>query len=99
MRLIDTDAIEKEYHEELRADYEDDYGRGFQAGLLVAIHQPAIEAGPVAHGRWSDDGTCPVCKKRVYDDIECDAIYARYAPLYCPNCGARMDEVKDDEGV
>ena len=86
MRLIDTDAIEKEYHEELHAYYKDDYGKGFQAGLLVTIKQPTIEAEPVVHGEWilKDDhgkGVCSNCHRQ--DKIDPLAGFCRY-------CGADM---------
>lgn len=48
MRLIDTDAIEEDYDEELYTDYIDDYAKGFQAGLWAVINQPTIDQ----YGTW-----------------------------------------------
>lgn len=54
-------------------------------------HLPTIEAQPVRHGKWTDVneyhiGTCSVCGNRwgSVDEMH-----------YCPNCGAKMDEVEE----
>ena len=52
---------------------------------------------PVRHGRWiwDDEGYhCSECFFHAYGNtLECfDGTYR-----YCPNCGAKMDEVTDDE--
>ena len=51
---------------------------------------PAVDAEPVRHGRWLEDGSigaignyCSLCDKRVKPD-------ANYN--YCPNCGAKMEK-------
>lgn len=58
---------------------------------------PTVDAEPIRHGRWVKDrllstngGTygvyrCSLCE-RTYQDIG-------YGFRYCPNCGAKMDEV------
>lgn len=66
--------------------------------------QPTVDAEPVRHGRWdtkylSEDedwsgiehtiGRCSVCRGKV------DIAGKRIPYLYCPFCGAKMDEVKD----
>ena len=57
----------------------------------LMMDAPAVDAVPVVHGRWEDDGedhryhTCSVCN---YMTIP------RYN--YCPNCGARMDGDKHE---
>lgn len=45
-RLIDADAAEKNWWQELRTNYADDYGKGFQAGLQAVIRQPTIAPAP-----------------------------------------------------
>ena len=94
MRLIDVEVAEKNWWQELRTNYADDYGKGFQAGLLAVIRQPTIEAETVKHGRWVDNGIpesmlskCSVC------DYSCGA----YSFNYCPNCGAKMDGGADHD--
>ena len=58
---------------------------------------PDADVAPVRHGRWikeSDGGTrCSVCNKRVrnvtggwYEPVDLSDM------LYCPKCGAKMDE-------
>ena len=54
---------------------------------------PTIEAEPVKHGRWGGNGIpesmlskCSVC------DYSCGA----YSFNYCPNCGAKMRERRDN---
>lgn len=82
MRIIDGDAIEKDWYTELHSNYKDDYAKGFQAGLLTAIRYPTIEAEPVVHGEilWNDDVPhCSVCKKVIHG-----------ASAYCNHCGASM---------
>lgn len=49
---------------------------------------PTIEAEPVKHGRWIDNG--------IYDSMLsacsiCGYSCGAYSFNYCPNCGARMD--------
>ena len=58
------------------------YGETDMAEIIDA--QPTIEAEPIKHGRWEEDGQCSVCK---------DYPLARYMrnPNYCPNCGAKMN--------
>lgn len=65
----------------------------------------AVEAEPVRHGRWVE---YPECLKyeNAYGDIDivcscCEAVFNvmdndtdRFD--YCPHCGAKMDEVKNE---
>ncbi|MBQ0037834.1 MAG: hypothetical protein KBS74_04085 [Clostridiales bacterium] len=52
---------------------------------------PTIDAEPVVHGRWIDDDDgyhCSICgEDYCYLFFKCE-LYN-----YCPNCGAKMDEV------
>lgn len=57
---------------------------------------PAADVAPVVHGRWVSvphklARVCSVCNRDEpykFADIDAD-VYD-----YCPNCGARMDEVE-----
>lgn len=61
-----------------------------------------VDAEPVRHGRWLDvlvaddesetDGV--ECSECGYTDI--NVYWAKTYHKYCPNCGAKMDEVKED---
>ena len=48
--------------------------------------QPTVDAEPVRHGHWKWDGDyiCSNCGERGH----------RNKWNYCPNCGAKMDEVE-----
>ena len=91
MRLIDVEVAEKNWWQELRTNYADDYGKGFQAGLLAVIRQPTIEAEPVKHGRWEhlggDEWYCTNCGEVISTEGSWDK------PTYkhCHECGAKMD--------
>ncbi|MBQ0089617.1 MAG: hypothetical protein KBT27_09830 [Prevotellaceae bacterium] len=59
-------------------------------GVIKTSH--TIDAEPVRHGRWDvvtvgtnfhTDRLCRNCKKTIKSNYWC----------YCPNCGAKMDEV------
>ena len=97
MRLIDADAL-KEYVKEqtnlplpknrlyMVVPVED-----FITNLID--NQPTADAEP-KHGRWIEDFVeyeCSVCGGRISDSTLAD----NSTPNYCPNCGARMDEVDD----
>ena len=96
MRLIDADAIK--YHE-----YLEPMGNGMyvHAGIVDDKEidaQPTIEAVPVRHGKWKKSGNWG----RVYKCDQCgnyldfDGVNAgRGDANYCPNCGAKMDEVEE----
>lgn len=49
-----------------------------------------IEAGSVKHGQWINIGFM-ACKCSVCDE----PVYENGGTAYCPNCGARMDEVEE----
>lgn len=84
MRLIDVKNMEKQIKEAF-------YENPFLMGMLLrwVRKQPTIDAVPVVHGRWMNDGMgdmltiwkCSLCGYRQ------QGAFMRY----CPNCGARMD--------
>lgn len=47
---------------------------------------PAVDAAPVAHGRWRDTGSGQECS--VCNEIQYGYDSRRF---YCANCGAKMD--------
>ena len=78
-----------------------DFIYGIETVLEYAENLPAADVAPVRHGRWEEmhyeggilDGTnfdrCSVCGyERVFDDPALKTVFK-----YCPNCGAKMDEV------
>ena len=94
MRLIDADALLKDIGEEpmnwtdTQAEVQEyvDWKR-----TVATINSaPTIEAEPVKHGKWitiliGERPYCSTCYK-THDCFE-------WTPRYCPNCGAKMDEV------
>lgn len=94
MRLIDADVLIKEYckwfHDNPEeADSTDDDIYDF---IKKVEEQPMIDAQPIIHAHWerTDDGygcCCSNCGGVIYDGN---------ISKYCPNCGARVDEVEDE---
>lgn len=105
MRLIDADEPLK-YIEENNTEREwvvNKYNADWIWSFIDSA--PTIDAEPVRHGHWKekrkyevgaavdDDGWveleefCSVCGKWVKTQWR--------SPLYCPNCGAKMDEVSE----
>ena len=68
---------------------------------------PTFEAEPVRHGHWNDVAdkvyakfgehtyVCSVCKKRAESFVGgSENWWCAHKPNFCPNCGAKMDEVE-----
>lgn len=55
---------------------------------------------PVRHGRWvslkGGGFECSECKAHAPCMLEENYVFVGFRSDYCPNCGARMDEVDDD---
>lgn len=51
---------------------------------------PTIEAKPVVHAHWNDDGRCTNCGEHAPWIYLCEDWYES---KYCHGCGAQMDEV------
>ena len=99
MRLIDADALKKQY-------YPFPCAIGVENAVTIrAINEaPTIDAAPVVRGEWKmdtdpDDGDCRCSSCKVC----IDALHKRNHGLlnalgyklhtfykYCPNCGAKM---------
>ena len=59
-------------------------GCGMCARRVLDI--PAVDAVPVVHGRWGENGDCSECGFQPWYERDIHTL------LYCPNCGAKMDE-------
>lgn len=99
-RLIDADAMREDWLE----NGENEYVYDTNAVLESIDAQPTIEATPVVHGRWLDNGICDHKPSRfrnpdkwtIYKCSECSYSNGRRKNAnYCPNCGAKMDGEKD----
>ena len=69
-------------------------------GVKILNQFPSSDVEPVKHGQWIGSGDGYANGELVYDMWECsecgyDADGADEEPNwnYCPNCGARMDDV------
>lgn len=99
MRLIDADAIEyKESIIDTTYRSTDDVIVWDEKRTLKWVSKedidktPTIDAEPVRHGHWTRIGhietwvvyKCSMCENQTIDNGH-----------YCPNCGAKMDEVNE----
>lgn len=57
----------------------------------MLTHFPAADVQEVRHGRWVQDGTGYHAKCSVCGEI----VYRGWYYSFCPNCGAKMDEVSE----
>ena len=107
MRLIDADALPVKHGIDMGSNY-----GGLRAVVLKRDidDAPTVDAEPIRHGHWlphpnpeyrewdvcSSCGTG--CKRREYHvDFMTKMEWERQVNyLYCPNCGAKMDEVEDE---
>ncbi len=95
-RYIDIEPYEKDGWY-LQKQYHNSYGEVIETTPLVSV--PTADTEPTKHGRWIEwdnyDGTykCSVCGMD-WDIIE--GTPQNNGMYYCPNCGARMDEVREN---
>lgn len=83
------------YLQSRKAHFEDDIGKGWDAGLDAAIEAvenlPDADVVEVRHAKWKyfhkqNKAVCTNCSF----ERDLDADFGR--AVACPNCGARMDE-------
>lgn len=65
----------------------------FAAGWKACVEYckndaPAIEAEPVKHGHWIDNG---ICDSMLSACSICGYSCGAYSFNYCPNCGSKQD--------
>lgn len=60
---------------------------------LIKETFPSADVVPVRHGRWE---VVDAEEPRKYGCSKCKRL-SWHMENYCPNCGAKMDEVKDNE--
>lgn len=58
---------------------------------FCTAQMPRVEAVPVRHGHWTEEGDCSECGMPIPTDDRVDYI-RRDEVAYCCYCGARMDE-------
>ena len=80
-------AIDSVFGENLREDAA--VAGAFEAVAQVIDILPAADVQEVRHGRWIDDETAYICSVCFHGSPS----GAKWN--YCPNCGAKMDEVSE----
>ena len=97
-RLIDADTLKELIDNGYDLDF-DEVPETKRELLRMIDEQPTVDAVPVRHGHWINH----------FDDLfpeestqECSVCHAEQMGTmlndnYCPNCGARMDEVTVDK--
>ena len=88
MRLIDADRL----NEAISADFQHLQTVDESAAFIFRNdidESPTIDAAPVVHGQWVDDG------RRTYCSECCCSLTIAQASFkhnhFCPSCGAKMD--------
>ena len=99
MRLIDADKVLAEFP--VRRNHHDEkhgnmhFINGIET-VMEYLDEIAdtfpIDAEPVRHGKWTDEDECSVCSASAYEGLDAD-VYSTFRPSFCPNCGAKMDEM------
>lgn len=88
-RLISADALQEWVRNYLSVFKKYDW----RDILQIIRNQPVVDAEPVRHGRWmhlsNTWGECSVCGER-------NKYLKRWN--YCPNCGAKMDGERREDG-
>lgn len=109
MRLIDADALLKEFEENEKALIENGFAPQLVDSDIVAVYvnqQPTIEAKPVVHAHWINDPAYKSFDGKWKKGQECSACGAYFVSdaikpysnhPYCSECGAQMDEEAEDD--
>lgn len=106
MRLIDADALEKQYATKIGEWRGNGILPSMECLMWIAAKDmldsaPTIDATPVVHGRWqkgdkhisySIEYYCSVCGDRA----PLGYMRQNAKTNYCPNCGAKMDGSDSD---
>lgn len=75
----------------------DGFESDFDAAYKELIEAKSADVAPVVHGKWeSGNPICPVCGNDKFKELDAD-IWADWMPLFCPNCGAKMDLEEDEQ--
>lgn len=98
MRLIDAEAVYKilevcEIRKATIGNPLTDWEYGYTCGIERAESEiecaPTVDAVPVRHGKWKVTPVYIKCS-------ECGESFPLIPQNYCPNCGAKMDERKEE---
>lgn len=101
-KYIERDTLLKVL-ENAEPDFYEDYGDGVidwgfgRRSIQDMINDiPTADVAPAMHGKWTPGiAECPVCGENKFKDLDAD-IWADWQPPFCPNCGAKMDDDKNN---
>lgn len=101
MRLIDADALT----EHMRKAYEGNKKIGFKWDLISTVavigaeEEITPDAQPIRHGHWISERLCSTNGGTygIRRCSNCEYCYNDFGDKwnYCPDCGAKMDEVEE----
>ena len=96
-RLIDKEYIIEAL--ELLARYEDGLRQSVILGVVNIIRNTtAVDAAEVVHGRWVNAAGCRTICNHCGEYPLYDYWGKQKLSAYCPNCGAKMDGEREDNG-
>lgn len=99
MRLIDADAVVSEF-EWLKSVANESSKSEIDEYLQRVKRTPTADAAPLVHGRWiqTDKADIVWCECSVCGDRRISTWFGKTVKSfnYCPKCGAKMDEQKED---
>ena len=64
------------------------YAAGWNGLMNIINNAPAVDAAPVVHGRWIDNG---IKDSMLSKCTACGFLCGAYSFNFCPHCGAKMD--------
>ena len=93
-RLIDAEKLDLVSYQGIPNGYKDSFDSGVLYAMNLMDDQPTIDAAPVVHGHWIGK---PLAG---YSTVKCSACGSAFMEnngkwKYCPDCGAKMDEVTE----
>lgn len=100
---IERKALEKQLNERLRFLHKeyghyDHYTDGYDEAVDTVENEPSADVVEVVHGEWEKRTFIIFDSEKVgYRCSECNTTWDTQTP-YCPNCGAKMDGEREDNG-
>lgn len=93
-RLIDADKLKNHYAWWENGTAEMTLAEAKLNFDIIIDVQPTVDAEPVRHGRWIEEIGMLLCSE-CGDSWGTETEQMIRSFNYCPNCGAKMDEVED----